>query len=83
MSGTSVTSVTSVTSENPPPPPFTRPFLALTTVRGAGRSSYLLGREFLVKYYEQLKTLNPGLPIYIRPCEGVEPTIAARFGELG
>lgn len=36
-------------------------------------------REFVQKYYADLKKLNPNFPIYIRPCDGVQPTIAARY----
>lgn len=33
-----------------------------------------------MKNYVDLKALNPGLPIYIRPTDGVEPHIGARYG---
>mmetsp|Transcript_1533 Transcript_1533/g.3609 ORF Transcript_1533/g.3609 Transcript_1533/m.3609 type:complete len:117 (-) Transcript_1533:57-407(-) len=36
-------------------------------------------REFVEKEYKLLKALNPGLPIYVRPCDNVEPHVAARF----
>mmetsp|Transcript_9678 Transcript_9678/g.29412 ORF Transcript_9678/g.29412 Transcript_9678/m.29412 type:complete len:119 (-) Transcript_9678:385-741(-) len=36
-------------------------------------------REFVRKYYPDLKLLNPGLPIYIRPCDGVEPSVSVRY----
>ncbi|KAI0561146.1 ubiquinone oxidoreductase B8 subunit [Gracilaria domingensis] len=36
-------------------------------------------REFLKNHYADLKALNPGLPIYARPADGVEPHIAARY----
>lgn len=39
-----------------------------------------LCREFVINHYPELKKLNPTLPIYIRPCDGVEPHIAARYG---
>lgn len=32
------------------------------------------------KYYTDLKVLNPGLPIYIRPADDIEPHVAARYG---
>lgn len=37
--------------------------------------------EFIKKNYTDLKALNPGLPIYIRPCDGAEPHVAARYGK--
>mmetsp|Transcript_692 Transcript_692/g.1648 ORF Transcript_692/g.1648 Transcript_692/m.1648 type:complete len:118 (+) Transcript_692:272-625(+) len=36
-------------------------------------------RDFLKKYYPELKTLNPGLPIYVRPCDGVDAKVLARY----
>lgn len=39
-------------------------------------------REFIKNNYTDLKALNPGLPIYVRPADGVEPHIAARYGRL-
>lgn len=33
-----------------------------------------------MKNYVDLKALNPGLPIYIRPSDGVEPHVGARYG---
>eukprot|EP00173_Palmaria_palmata_P003236 Plantae.Rhodophyta-Palmaria_palmata.ctg33764.p1 GENE.Plantae.Rhodophyta-Palmaria_palmata.ctg33764~~Plantae.Rhodophyta-Palmaria_palmata.ctg33764.p1 ORF type:complete len:113 (+),score=16.29 Plantae.Rhodophyta-Palmaria_palmata.ctg33764:170-508(+) len=36
-------------------------------------------REFIKKNYSELKKLNPTLPIYLRPCDGAEPHIAARY----
>lgn len=36
-------------------------------------------REFVKKYYTDLKVLNPGLPIYIRPADDIEPHVAARY----
>ena len=38
-------------------------------------------RAFLERHYATVKELNPGLPIYVRPCDGVsEPYVAARIG---
>ncbi|XP_030750338.1 NADH dehydrogenase [ubiquinone] 1 alpha subcomplex subunit 2 [Sitophilus oryzae] len=39
-------------------------------------------REFIEKYYVDLKSNNPKFPILIRECSGVEPKLWARF-ELG
>mmetsp|Transcript_687 Transcript_687/g.1628 ORF Transcript_687/g.1628 Transcript_687/m.1628 type:complete len:91 (+) Transcript_687:272-544(+) len=39
-------------------------------------------RDFLKKYYPELKTLNPGLPIYVRPCDGVDAKVLARYGTV-
>ncbi|ENN72883.1 hypothetical protein HUJ04_003201 [Dendroctonus ponderosae] len=36
-------------------------------------------REFIEKYYVELKTANPKFPILIRECSGVEPKLWARF----
>lgn len=36
-------------------------------------------RDFIKDNYALLKALNPGLPIYIRPCDGIEPHVAARY----
>lgn len=36
-------------------------------------------REFVQKNYRNFKQHNPTLPIYIRPCDGVEPHVAARY----
>uniref|UniRef100_A0A7S0G3A6 Ribosomal protein/NADH dehydrogenase domain-containing protein n=1 Tax=Rhodosorus marinus TaxID=101924 RepID=A0A7S0G3A6_9RHOD len=36
-------------------------------------------RDFLKKYYSELKTLNPGLPIYVRPCDGADAKVLARY----
>lgn len=36
--------------------------------------------DFVKQHYTDLKALNPGLPIYIRPADGVQPHIAARYG---
>lgn len=36
-------------------------------------------REFVKSNYADLKAFNPGLPIYVRPAEGVEPHVAARY----
>lgn len=40
----------------------------------------LVRREFVKNNYTLFKALNPGLPIYVRPADGVEPHIAARYG---
>jgi hypothetical protein len=40
----------------------------------------LSSRDFVKIHYVDLKKLNPSLPIYIRPCDGVEPHVAARYG---
>lgn len=37
-------------------------------------------RAFIKHNYPDLKALNPGLPIYIRPSDGADPHIAARYG---
>jgi hypothetical protein len=39
-------------------------------------------REFVQKHYKSLKDANPRLPIYIRPCDGVKPHVAARYGTI-
>ncbi|RWS22764.1 NADH dehydrogenase-like protein [Leptotrombidium deliense] len=36
-------------------------------------------RDFVKKYYTDLKSENPSLPILIRECSGVEPKIWTRF----
>ncbi|KAJ7571086.1 hypothetical protein O6H91_01G148300 [Diphasiastrum complanatum] len=36
-------------------------------------------REFILKNYKDLKTLNPGLPILIRECSGIQPRLWARY----
>ncbi|XP_060526226.1 NADH dehydrogenase [ubiquinone] 1 alpha subcomplex subunit 2 [Cylas formicarius] len=36
-------------------------------------------REFIEKYYVELKSNNPRFPILIRECSGVEPKLWARF----
>lgn len=36
-------------------------------------------REFIKNNYKELKGLNPKLPIYIRPADGVLPQISARY----
>ena len=35
--------------------------------------------EFVNKFYPEVKTHNPKLPILIRECSGVKPRIWARF----
>lgn len=39
-------------------------------------------REFIEKYYVELKSNNPKFPILIRECSGVEPKLWARYGML-
>lgn len=39
-------------------------------------------RDFIKENYKQLKAFNPGLPIYMRPSEGAQPHIAARYGKV-
>ncbi|KAF9793722.1 hypothetical protein SFRURICE_003546 [Spodoptera frugiperda] len=36
-------------------------------------------RNFIQKYYVNLKKENPGFPILIRECSGVQPRIWARY----
>lgn len=36
-------------------------------------------REFIKKNYKELKSLNPTLPIYVRPSDGTLPQISARY----
>ncbi|XP_055856213.1 NADH dehydrogenase [ubiquinone] 1 alpha subcomplex subunit 2 [Episyrphus balteatus] len=36
-------------------------------------------REFVQKFYPNLKKDNPELPILIRECEGVQPRLWARY----
>merc|ERR1712167_220229 len=36
-------------------------------------------REFVEKYYVPMKTANPGHPILIRECSGIQPRVWARF----
>merc|ERR1712198_454809 len=36
-------------------------------------------RNFVEKYYVDIKKNNPDLPILIRECSGVQPKIIARF----
>ncbi|KAJ8929069.1 hypothetical protein NQ314_018267 [Rhamnusium bicolor] len=36
-------------------------------------------RDFIEKYYVDLKSSNPRFPILIRECSGVQPKIWARF----
>ncbi|XP_035430012.1 NADH dehydrogenase [ubiquinone] 1 alpha subcomplex subunit 2 isoform X2 [Spodoptera frugiperda] len=38
-------------------------------------------RNFIQKYYVNLKKENPGFPILIRECSGVQPRIWARYGK--
>ncbi|KAK9512806.1 hypothetical protein O3M35_001140 [Rhynocoris fuscipes] len=39
-------------------------------------------RDFIEKYYVDIKKSNPSVPILIRECEGVQPKLWARM-ELG
>lgn len=41
----------------------------------------LVPRAFLTAHYKDLKTANPSLPIYLRPCDGASPHVAARYGK--
>ncbi|GJQ08871.1 hypothetical protein GpartN1_g662.t1 [Galdieria partita] len=36
-------------------------------------------RNFLATSYEELKLLNPGLPVYVRCCDGIKPHISTRM----
>ncbi|KMZ62519.1 NADH dehydrogenase [ubiquinone] 1 alpha subcomplex subunit 2 [Zostera marina] len=36
-------------------------------------------REFVLKNYKDLKTMNPKFPILIRECSGVDPQLWARY----
>ncbi|OSX72651.1 hypothetical protein BU14_0416s0013 [Porphyra umbilicalis] len=36
-------------------------------------------REWVRAHYRELKLLNPGMPVAVRPADGVSPYIAARF----
>ncbi|XP_031474409.1 NADH dehydrogenase [ubiquinone] 1 alpha subcomplex subunit 2 [Nymphaea colorata] len=36
-------------------------------------------REFVLRNYKDLKTLNPTFPILIRECSGAEPQLWARY----
>ncbi|KAJ8916166.1 hypothetical protein NQ315_016305 [Exocentrus adspersus] len=36
-------------------------------------------RDFIEKYYVDLKTSNPRFPILIRECSGVQPKLWARY----
>jgi len=36
-------------------------------------------RQFVAKYYPQVKRLNPSLPFLVRPADDVEPKIFARY----
>lgn len=37
-------------------------------------------REYVEKFYPELKKANPKLPILVRECSGVQPRLWARFG---
>ena len=37
-------------------------------------------RNFVEKYYVDIKRNNPELPILIRECSGIQPKITARYG---
>lgn len=41
-----------------------------------------LCRQFVLKNYKDLKTMNPKFPILIRECSGVDPQLWARYGNL-
>mmetsp|Transcript_686 Transcript_686/g.1627 ORF Transcript_686/g.1627 Transcript_686/m.1627 type:complete len:117 (+) Transcript_686:367-717(+) len=49
------------------------------TLGSPPKGLFQFGRDFLKKYYPELKTLNPGLPIYVRPCDGVDAKVLARY----
>ncbi|CDF39649.1 NADH:ubiquinone oxidoreductase B8 subunit [Chondrus crispus] len=36
-------------------------------------------RDFIKNNYKTFKVLNPGLPIYMRPSDGAQPHVAARY----
>mmetsp|Transcript_695 Transcript_695/g.1655 ORF Transcript_695/g.1655 Transcript_695/m.1655 type:complete len:90 (+) Transcript_695:367-636(+) len=52
------------------------------TLGSPPKGLFQFGRDFLKKYYPELKTLNPGLPIYVRPCDGVDAKVLARYGTV-
>ncbi|KAH8393765.1 NADH dehydrogenase [ubiquinone] 1 alpha subcomplex subunit 2 [Drosophila serrata] len=37
-------------------------------------------REYVKKFYPNLKKKNPDLPILVRQCSGIEPRLYARYG---
>ncbi|XP_013116350.1 NADH dehydrogenase [ubiquinone] 1 alpha subcomplex subunit 2 [Stomoxys calcitrans] len=39
-------------------------------------------REYVERFYPALKKSNPGLPVLIRECDGVQPRLWARY-DLG
>nr|XP_047130395.1 NADH dehydrogenase [ubiquinone] 1 alpha subcomplex subunit 2-like [Hydra vulgaris] len=41
--------------------------------------SSLGARNFIEKYYVDIKRNNPELPILIRECSGIQPKITARY----
>ncbi|EFJ28496.1 hypothetical protein SELMODRAFT_89750 [Selaginella moellendorffii] len=36
-------------------------------------------RDYILKNYKQLKTLNPTLPILLRECSGIQPRLWIRY----
>ena len=38
-------------------------------------------RDFIDKYYVELKQQNPKFPFLVRECSGVEPKLYGRYGE--
>ncbi len=40
----------------------------------------LLGREFVVANYAEMKKANPHFPILVRECAGTEAKLTARYG---
>ncbi|SPP79873.1 NADH dehydrogenase [ubiquinone] 1 alpha subcomplex subunit 2 [Drosophila guanche] len=38
-------------------------------------------REFVQKFYPNLKKANPDLPILVRECSGAQPRLWARYGK--
>jgi len=41
--------------------------------------SFFNYREFIDKYYAQIKSSNPDLPILVRECSNISPKIWARY----
>ncbi|EME32302.1 NADH dehydrogenase [ubiquinone] 1 alpha subcomplex subunit 2 [Galdieria sulphuraria] len=36
-------------------------------------------RNFIAANYDELKLLNPGLPFYVRCCDGIKPHVSTRM----
>lgn len=47
--------------------------------RGARCFFATVPSEWVRAHYRELKLLNPGMPVAVRPADGVSPYIAARF----